>query len=295
MLWRAQHDRSDISQLNTGYSIPITMNQLTSYAQQLQTLAVLYLPRVLMAGLALMVGWWLIGRASQLLGRATARLDVSLSSFLRSLVNIVLKVLLLISVAGMIGFETTSFVAVLGAAGLAVGLALQGTLANFAGGVLILVFKPYVVGDTIEAQGKSGEVHEIQIFNTILITPQGDTVILPNGATSNNVIVNKTTQNKSLVDIAAELESPTDLVALRAWALPLLAADADVLAVPAPQVIVTALRPGSLAVSFRAYTLAGRGVPAQARLTEALQLAFAQHGVRGPVPVSHSYVGQLPG
>lgn len=270
------------------------MNQFTTYAQQLQTLAVLYLPRVLMAGLALLVGWWLIGRASQLLGRATARLDVSLSSFLRSLVNIVLKVLLLISVAGMVGFETTSFVAVLGAAGLAVGLALQGTLANFAGGVLILVFKPYVVGDIIEAQGKSGEVHEIQIFNTILITPQGNTVILPNGATSNNVIVNRTTQNKSLVDIAAELESSTDLGALRAWALPLLAADADVLAVPAPQVVVTALRPGSLVLSFRAFTLAGREVSATARLTEALQLAFARHAVRGPVPVSYSYVGPLP-
>ena len=107
-----------------------------------------------MAALALVVGWWLIGRASQLLRRTTARLDVSLSSFLTSLVNIVLKVLLLISVAGMVGFETTSFVAILGAAGLAVGLALQGTLANFAGGVLILIFKPYVVGDTIESQGK---------------------------------------------------------------------------------------------------------------------------------------------
>ena len=270
------------------------MNQLNTYIQQLQGMAVLYLPRVLMAGLALMVGWWLIGRASQLLGRATTRLDVSLSSFLRSLVNIVLKALLLISVAGMVGFETTSFVAILGAAGLAVGLALQGTLANFAGGVLILMFKPYMVGDTIEAQGKSGEVREIQIFNTILVTPQGDTVILPNGATSNNVIVNKTAQNKALVDIAAELEGPTDLTALRAWALPLMAADADVLPVPAPQVIVTALRTGSLAVSFRAYTLAGRGGPAQARLTEALQVAFAQHGVHGPVPVSHSYVGQLP-
>lgn len=271
------------------------MNQLTTYAQQLQNLVVLYLPRVFMAGLALVVGWWLIGRVSQLLGHATARLDVSLSSFLRSLANIVLKVLLLISVAGMVGFETTSFVAILGAAGLAVGLALQGTLANFAGGVLILIFKPYVVGDSIEAQGKSGEVREIQIFNTILVTPQGDTVILPNGATSNNVIVNKTAQNKALVDIAAELDGPTDLTALRAWALPLLAADEDVLPVPAPQVIVTALRPGSLALSFRAYTLAGRGGAATARLTEALQLAFAQHGVHGPVPVSHSYVGQLPG
>ena len=271
------------------------MNQLTSYAQQLQTLAVLYLPHLLMAGLALMVGWWLIGRASQLLGRATARLDVSLSSFLRSLVNIVLKVLLLISVAGMIGFETTSFVAVLGAAGLAVGLALQGTLANFAGGVLILVFKPYVVGDTIEAQGKSGEVREIQIFNTILVTPQGDTVILPNGATSNNVIVNKTAQHKALVEVAAELESATDLAALRAWAVPLLAADAEVLPVPAPQVVVTALKAGGMAVAFRAYTLPGHAPVAQGRLTEQLQRALAQHGVRGPVPVSHSLVGQLPG
>lgn len=270
------------------------MNQLTTYAEQLQNMTVLYLPRVLLAGLTLLVGWWLIGHASQLLSRATSRFDVSLSSFLRSLVSIVLKVLLLISVAGMVGFETTSFVAILGAAGLAVGLALQGTLANFAGGVLILVFKPYVVGDTIEAQGKSGEVSEIQIFSTILFTPQGDTVILPNGATSNNVIVNKTAQNKAMVDIAAELEGSTDLTALRAWAVPLLVADADVLPVPAPQVVVTALRPGHLAVSFRAYTPAGRGGPAQARLTEALQLAFAQYGVRGPVPVSYSYVGQLP-
>ena len=269
------------------------MTQLTSYAQQLQTLAVLYLPRVLMAGLALMVGWWLIGRASQLLGHATARLDVSLSSFLRSLVNIVLKVLLLISVAGMIGFETTSFVAVLGAAGLAVGLALQGTLANFAGGVLILVFKPYVVGDTIESQGKSGEVREIQIFNTILVTPQGDTVILPNGATSNNVIVNKTAQNKALVEIVAELEGATDLAALRAWAVPLLAADAEVLPVPAPQVVVTALKAGGMAVAFRAFTLPGHAPVAQVRLTEQLQRALAQHGVRGPVPVSRSYISQL--
>ena len=114
-----------------------------------------------MAGLALVVGWWLIGWVTRLLSRGTRRLDVSLSSFLGSLVNIVLKVLLLISVAGMIGFETTLFVAILGAAGLAVGLALQGTLANFAGGVLILMFKPYVVGDTIESQGKAGEVREI--------------------------------------------------------------------------------------------------------------------------------------
>jgi len=270
------------------------MNQVTTYTQQLQNLAVLYLPRVLMAAVALVVGWWLIGWASRLIARAARRLDVSLASFLTSLVNIVLKVVLLITVAGMVGFETTSFVAILGAAGLAVGLALQGTLANFAGGVLILIFKPYVVGDTIESQGKAGEVREIQIFNTILVTPQGDTIILPNGATSNNVIVNKTAQNKALVEILADVDNATSLDELRGWAVPLLQADEAVVHEPAPQVVVTALRPGGMAVAFRAYTLAGQSAPAQGRLLEHLQRALAQRGVQGPAPVSHTYVHPLP-
>lgn len=220
---------------------------------------------------------------------------MSLASFLTSLVNIVLKVLLLITVAGMVGFETTSFVAILGAAGLAVGLALQGTLANFAGGVLILIFKPYVVGDTIESQGKSGEVREIQIFNTILTTAQGDTIILPNGATSNNVIVNKTAQNKALVEIVADVDNATNLDDLRAWALPLMQADEQVLAEPKPEVVITALRPGGMTVAFRAYTAAGQNGHAHGRLVEQLQRALARQGVNSPVPVSHSYVRTLPG
>lgn len=270
------------------------MNQVTTYAQQFQTLALLYLPRVLMAAVALVVGWWLIGWASRLITKAAMRLDVSLASFLTSVVTIVLKVLLLITAAGMVGFETTSFVAILGAAGLAVGLALQGTLANFAGGVLVLIFKPYVVGDTIESQGKSGEVREIQIFNTILVTPQGDTIILPNGATSNNVIVNKTAQNRSLVEILADVDGRTSLDELRGWAVPLLQADQAVVKDPAPQVVITALKPGGMAVAFRAYTLAGQNPPAYGRLIEQLQRELAQRGVSGPVPVSHSYVGTLP-
>lgn len=271
------------------------MNQVTTYAEQFQTLAVLYLPRLLVAGVALVVGWWIIGRISRIIRRATTRLDVSLSSFLTSLINIVLKVLLLITVAGMIGFETTSFVAVLGAAGLAVGLALQGTLANFAGGVLILIFKPYIVGDVIESQGKAGEVREIQIFNTILVTPQGDTVILPNGTTSNNVIINKTAQNLALVEMLVDVDSSTKLDALRAWALPLLLADAQVLETPAPQVVITALKPGGMTVAFRAHTRAGQNTPAFGRLVEQLQLALVQHGVNSPVPVSNSFVRNMVG
>ena len=127
-----------------------------------------YTPRVIGAVLVLIIGLWLIKRLSKLATRSMENrdLDVSLRTFLRSLISIGLKVVLIVTVAGMIGIGTTSFVTILGAAGLAVGLALQGSLSNFAGGVLILIFKPYRVGDTIEAQGQSGSVKEIQIFNT---------------------------------------------------------------------------------------------------------------------------------
>ena len=147
------------------------MERFSTYSGQLQALIILYLPRVVMALVVLVVGWWVISQVSRLASRAMSRLDMSLRGFLTSMISVVLKVLLVISVAGIVGLQTTSFVAVLGAAGLAVGLALQGTLANFAGGVLILMFKPFEPGDLIESQGKVGVVKSIQIFNTILSTP----------------------------------------------------------------------------------------------------------------------------
>ncbi|AMJ64740.1 mechanosensitive ion channel family protein [Hymenobacter sp. PAMC 26628] len=250
---------------------PFTAERLAGYATQLVSLVVLYLPRLAVAVLVLVVGWWVIGWASRLVAVATERLDISLRSFLTSLFSIVLKVLLLISVAGMVGLQTTSFVAILGAAGLAVGLALQGTLANFAGGVLILVFKPFVVGDAIEAQGKSGVVQAIQIFNTLLLTPHGDTVILPNGATSNGVIVNKSSEKHALVEIQVDVDAGTDVAALRARALPLLQADPQVLADPAPTVDVVALKADTTTVAFRAHTLPGQEGTAFNRLIEQLQ------------------------
>lgn len=247
------------------------VSRLTTYAEQLEALVVLYLPRVATAVVLLVVGWWVIGWASRLVAEATGRLDVSLRSFLTSLFSIALKVLLLVSVAGMMGVQTTSFVAILGAAGLAVGLALQGTLANFAGGVLILAFKPFAVGDSIEAQGKSGVVQAIQIFNTLLLTPHGDTVILPNGATSNSVIVNKSTEKHVLVEIQVDVAASTDVAALRAKALPVLQADPQVLAAPAPAVDVVAIKADATTVAFRAHTLPGQDGDAINRLLEQLQ------------------------
>jgi small conductance mechanosensitive channel len=256
---------------------PVSAIQLNTYLERLTSLVVLYLPRLASAILLLVVGWWVISWLSKLVSEATSRLDVSLSSFLTSMFSITLKVLLLISAAGMVGFQTTSFVAILGAAGLAVGLALQGTLANFAGGVLILVFKPFTVGDMIESQGKMGAVQAIQIFNTILLTSQGDTVILPNGATSNGVIINKAHPQRALVEVQLELDSTTDLDALRQQVKPLLQAIDGVLPTPPPQLNIVALKPGAtMTVAFQAHTTPGKEDALRQELMQALQQFFAQ-------------------
>ena len=166
---------------------------LEKYTKNIIDLTVEYTPKIIIASIVLVMGFWLIKKLTRISEKAMQRrdLDISLRTFLKSLIGIGLKILLLITVAGMVGIQTTSLVTVLGAAGLAVGLALQGSLSNFAGGVLVLVFKPYKVGDTIEALGQKGQVREIQIFNTILITADNKTIILPNGSVSNNIIVNQ--------------------------------------------------------------------------------------------------------
>ena len=251
--------------------------QLHTYLERLTNLVVLYLPRLAAAIVLLVVGWWVISWLSRLVTEATARLDVSLSSFLTSMFSILLKVLLLISAAGMVGFQTTSFVAILGAAGLAVGLALQGTLANFAGGVLLLVFKPFTVGDVIESQGKSGTVQAIQIFNTVLLTSLGDIVILPNGATSNGVIVNKAHPLQATVEVPLDLPSTTDLDALRRQALPLLQGLPNVLPTPPPQASITTLTPGAnMTITFQTHTTPGKEDALRKAILEALQQFFAK-------------------
>jgi small conductance mechanosensitive channel len=255
----------------------ISVSQLDVFIDKLQTIAIVYLPKVVVAVLLLVIGWRVIGWASRLVTVATSHFDVSLSSFLTSMFSIALKVMLLITVAGLVGFPTTSFVAVIGAAGLAVGLALQGTLANFAGGVLILIFKPFTVGDVIETQGKSGTVQAIQIFNTLLLTPQGDTIILPNGSTSNGVIVNKSHPKQAVAEVQLELDSATDVEALRRQALPLMQRIEQVLDNPGPQVNIVSFKPNAtMTVAFRAYTLAGKEDAVRNQLIEELQQLYAK-------------------
>ena len=258
------------------------MERLSTYSEQLKTMVILYLPRVALALVVLVVGWWVISQVSQLASRAMGRFDVSLRGFLTSMISVVLKVLLVISVAGMVGLQTTSFVAVLGAAGLAVGLALQGTLANFAGGVLILMFKPFEPGDLIVTQGQTGVVKAIHIFNTILGTPQGDTIILPNGALSNSILVNKTVENRVLVEVLMEVNSQTNIDELRTLTVPLMAGNPAVLTDPAPSVGIVAMVPGGMTVAFRAYTMPKDNVPTYGTLIEQIQSELRRNNIQGP-------------
>ncbi|MBQ2098303.1 MAG: mechanosensitive ion channel, partial [Bacteroidales bacterium] len=172
-----------------------------------------YGPKFLLAIVVLIAGFWIIKKLLRLteIMMEKRNVELSLRNFLKSLINIVLKILLIISVLQMAGVETTSFIAMLGAAGLAIGMALQGSLSNFAGGVLILLFKPYKVGDLIEAQGYTGVVDDIQIFSTKLTTAQGLTVIIPNSSLSNGNIVNHNAIGRKRVDIEFGIDYSADI------------------------------------------------------------------------------------
>ena len=213
-----------------------------------------YGSRVLLAVITLGIGWWLINKVTQKLGGLLAlrNADLALQGFISSLANIILKVLLIVSVASMIGVETTSFVAAIGAAGLAIGLALQGSLANFAGGVLILLFRPFRIGDWIEAQGVAGTVDSIQIFHTVLRTGDNKTIIVPNGNLSNGIITNTNRQptRKVVFDVGVDYEA--DLQKARQVLLDL-AKDDRILQDPAPQAVISTLGDSSITVSLRVW------------------------------------------
>ncbi|WP_275547061.1 MULTISPECIES: mechanosensitive ion channel family protein [unclassified Pseudomonas] len=228
------------------------IDQLLRESQTWIPLIMQYGSKLLLALVTLLIGWWFINRLTGNISKllAARKADPALQGFIGSMANIILKVLLIISVASMVGVETTSFIAAIGAAGLAIGLALQGSLANFAGGVLILLFRPLRIGDWIEAQGVMGTVDSIQIFHTVLRTGDNKTVIVPNGNLSNGIITNYNRQptRKVVFDVGVDYEA--DLQAAREVLLEL-AQDERVLREPAPVVVVSALGDSAITVSLR--------------------------------------------
>ena len=214
-----------------------------------------YGPKLIGAIVALVIGLWLIGWALKLANRAMtkASVDASLKPFLISLIGGLLKVMLAISVMSMLGIAMTSFIAILGAAGLAVGMALSGTLQNFAGGVIILLFKPFKVGDFIEAQGYAGVVKEIQIFITILTTGDNKTIIIPNGGLSNGAMINYSTQSTRRVDWVFGIGYGDDVKKAKAIINEILEADTRVLKDPAVFIALSAMADSSINLTVRVW------------------------------------------
>ena len=186
---------------------------MEKYIADLKDLLLEYIPSVISATFILLAGLFLIGIVTKSSKRIMANrgVDITLQKFLGNLGSWILKILLFITVISQLGITTTSFAAIIAAGGLAVGLALQGSLANFAGGVLIMIFKPIKIGDFIEAQGQSGTVKEIEIFTTKLNTTDNKEIIIPNGALSNGNIVNYSTEATRRVDFTFSVDYVSDI------------------------------------------------------------------------------------
>jgi len=210
--------------------------------------------------------------------------DPSLRGFVSSLVSILLKVMVYITALGMLGVEMTSFVAIIGAAGLAVGLALSGTLQNFAGGVMILLFKPYKVGDVIEAQGYIGSVKEIQIFVTILTTPDNKTVLIPNGPLATSALINYSTQSTRRVDWTIGIAYGDDIDKAYAVINKLIAADDRILKDPEPFVALSALADSSVNIVVRAWVNAPDYWGVFFKMNEEVYRTFGNEGLSIPFP-----------
>jgi small conductance mechanosensitive channel len=260
--------------------------KLDTYIDRLIRVLADYTPRVISAALVLIIGLWLIKRLAKLAEKAMQKreFDISLRSFLKSLLSIGLKIILIVTVAGMIGIGTASFVTILGAAGLAVGLALQGSLSNFAGGVLILIFKPFKVGDTIEAGGQAGEVLEIQIFNTILLTSDHKTIILPNGPLSNGTIVNYSRHGNIRIDIQLQVGQENNTQTLEKIIREVLGKNGMVLNEPAPGIFFGKISDNGIAISVKPFCHNNHSVQLKSDLYKAFKEAFDQHKVKQPVP-----------
>ena len=242
--------------------------------------------KILLAIVVFLVGRWIVRRLNKLLAKILEKrhVEASLSTFVKSLVNITSTLLLIIVVIGVLGIETSSFIALFASAGVAIGMALSGTLQNFAGGVMILLFKPFKVGDTIEAQGQSGTVREIQIFNTILATPDNKIIIIPNGGLSTGLMKNYSREATRRVDWEFGIAYGDDYTKAKAVIARLLDADGRVLKDPAYFIALTSLGESSVNIVVRAWVNAGDYWGVYFDMNEKVYKTFAEENLNIPFP-----------
>lgn len=242
-------------------------------------------PKLIYAIIIYIVGKWAIKWINTFLTKILSlrNFDSTLKTFLLSLVKISLTILLFITIAGIVGIPITGFAAIMAGVGLGIGAALNGSLGNVAGGVMIMIFKPFKVGDIIEAQGQTGGVKEIGIVNTIITTGENKTVILPNGALSTGVITNYNIQGFLLVNILYSIDGSQDIDQARAIAVDVMKSCPEVLEVPAPSVVINKIKDGSIELGIKPYTTQANMSKVQATVLEGVKKAFDANGIIAPV------------
>ena len=268
------------------------MEHLNLVAGDLWNWVLFYGPKIVYAILTLIVGLWVVKRIVGLVKKLFDKKDYdeSLEQFLLSLIRIILKVLLVLTVIQMVGIETTSFVAVLAAAGFAIGMALQGSLGNFAGGVLILIFKPFKVGDVIDAQGFVGKVDTISIFNTILKTPDNRVVYVPNGALSSGPITNVTQEDTRRVDFTFGIGYDDDIAKSKGVLQRIIESNDKIMKDPEPFIVVGELADSSVNFTVRVWSATDDYWDVYFYMQEQVKLEFDKENISIPYPQTDVHV-----
>lgn len=254
--------------------------------QRLIDWAIIAGKHILMALVVFLVGRLLVKLINRFVSRLLSRqrIDVSVQSFLRSLINILLTLLLIVSVIGALGVNTTSFAALIASAGVAIGVALSGNLQNFAGGLVVLLFKPYKVGDWIEAQGVQGKVLEIQIFHTLLTMADNKVVYIPNGSMSTAVIINYTRNGTRRIEWNIGIDYGERVERAREAIRHALAADSRILTDPAPFIAVGALADSSVNIVVRVWVNTDDYWPVYHETFNHIYDTFNREGIDFPFP-----------
>ncbi len=262
--------------------------------QKITDMAIQYTPKVLLGILTLIIGFWIARVVTRLVHGALvkSKVEITLLEFLTSIIGIILKVLVVVSVATMIGIQMTSFIAILSAMAFAVGLAFQGSLSNFSGGVLIILLKPFKNGDFIEAQGHMGTVDSIQIFHTILKTPDNKKIVIPNGPLSNGNIINYSAQETRRVDWTFGIAYDADFEKAKKLIIDILNNDERIIKEPAPFARVGELADSSVNIKTRAWVPLAEFWNVHFDVIEKVKKSFDANGITIPFPQTDVHIIQ---
>ena len=278
--------------------LPLLLSAITAQASELSFSKLQYLVekmtgwgvdiggRIISAAIIFFIGRILISFIKKFIAKVLVKrnIDAGIQSFVRSLVNILLTILLVVAVIGKLGVETTSFAALLASAGVAIGMALSGNLQNFAGGLVVLLLRPYKVGDWIESQGVSGTVREIQIFHTILTTADNKVIYIPNGALSSGTVINYSKEDTRRVDWVIGVEYGEDYNKVEETVRRIIAADKRILNTPEPFLALHALADSSVNVVIRVWVKSQDYWGVYFDMNRIIYSEFNKEGISFPFP-----------